>query len=74
MKEGKGANDKEYDYEDKTDNSGTCVIEVVDDGIKCDLMGRSIVGEVKEIEYLEKLSQICEEEGCFNAEVKYIGG
>ncbi|GJU62248.1 hypothetical protein Tco_1244083 [Tanacetum coccineum] len=64
-----GANDKEYDYEDKMNNSGTRVIEVVDENIKFDLMGRSIAGEVKEIEYLEKLSQICEEEGCFNAEV-----
>ncbi|GJS77060.1 hypothetical protein Tco_1096505 [Tanacetum coccineum] len=55
-KEGNGANDKEYDYEDKMNNSGTRVIEVVDENIKFDLMGRSIAGEVKEIEYLEKLS------------------
>ncbi|GKD36021.1 hypothetical protein Tco_1251530 [Tanacetum coccineum] len=73
-KKGKWANDKEYDYEDKTNSNGTRVIEVVDDGTKCDLMGRSIIGEVKEIEYLEKLYQICEKEGCFSAEVKYIGG
>ncbi|GKB72954.1 hypothetical protein Tco_0934366, partial [Tanacetum coccineum] len=49
-KKGKWANDKEYDYEDKTNSNGTRVIEVVDDGTKCDLMGRSIIGEVKEIE------------------------
>ncbi|GJX96354.1 cysteine-rich receptor-like protein kinase [Tanacetum coccineum] len=48
-KEGKGANDKEYDYEDKTNNNGTRVIEVVDDGTECDLMGRSIVGGLEVI-------------------------
>ncbi|PWA92190.1 hypothetical protein CTI12_AA082190 [Artemisia annua] len=73
-KEGKRADEKEYDSEDKAHNNGTRVIEVGDDGTECDLLGRNIVDEVKEIEYLEKLSQICEEEVCFNVEVKYMGG
>nr|GEW98553.1 transposon TX1 [Tanacetum cinerariifolium] len=50
---------KEYDSEEKMNNKCTHVIEVADDGIECDLLGRSIVDEVREIEYLEKLSQIC---------------
>nr|GEW10654.1 hypothetical protein [Tanacetum cinerariifolium] len=42
-KEGKGTDDKENDSEDKTNNNGTRVIEVVDDGTECGLVGRSIV-------------------------------
>nr|GEW35018.1 transposon TX1 [Tanacetum cinerariifolium] len=32
---------------------------------------KSIVGEVRAIEYFEKLSQICEEKGCFNADLDH---
>ncbi|PWA90219.1 hypothetical protein CTI12_AA103220 [Artemisia annua] len=50
------------------------VIEVKENEVEKEMLSRGIIGEVKKFEYLEKLPELCEVEGLFNVEVKYLGG
>ncbi|PWA60660.1 hypothetical protein CTI12_AA379910 [Artemisia annua] len=49
-------------------------IEVMDCEIDKETLCRGIIGEVKKLEYLDKLPGLCEIEGLYNVAVKHLGG
>ncbi|PWA76837.1 RNA-directed DNA polymerase, eukaryota [Artemisia annua] len=49
-------------------------LSIEEDEMNEDVIKRGIVGEVKKINYIEKLPELCNTEGLLNVEVKYMGG
>jgi hypothetical protein len=58
---------KEEKEEDRT-------IEVRDEEVNTELFNKCVIGEVKSLCYLTKITSLCEDQGLNNVEVKFLGG
>ncbi|GKA29750.1 transposon TX1 [Tanacetum coccineum] len=63
-----------YKDKDLSDHGNERTIEVNVNDVNKELLGRSVVGEVKALCFLTKLPALCEEQGLNNIEVKLLGG